>query len=1358
MNVYNKHLITIFALCGTLGMSAATPFQQQNPGTEDKWKDSETDLYEPLQWDQRKIPGDGDSLQLAAYCADKRFFLSKDQSTVFDTLYFKTGHTAVDTTGSVLSFDTRSFSLLIPSTAEPTSSRLLWQTYVPADRAFPQADYTVMSLTRGNGGASSVAAVRLKDFAFRQVADVEFTTTVAFTRGTFDAFDPEGVGPEPDSADVYTLRLAQSALTSTFRFDPGVVVKVPRLEIMNGGPSTVIVDGAAIHANGSFWQRGTTLAANGATITVGLLGGDGYGDFTHQAGSFTLSGKLSGLQTKRHLTINGGTFTNDAATINVGGDFMNNNTAMYVQCGGKLTVAGHYLPSGNSILRLASGRIEIKDGYGLYQKSGSIFIEDGVLIAQRIRWGGDTSSADLSEIVQSGGVITLDGATRPGLWMCEGGIRPCRLALLGGELRTPTVCAMKSVLKGGAGTASFLGDGGRLVATSSAPVDNAPFFGGIDEAQIGVKGFTLDTQSYDVLVEQDFTNEADSSGVLLKAGVGELAYSGICTVSAVKIQEGTFRLATAATRVESSLTLERGSSLSLVGEATVVELESLTARGAVIRLDPGDEIVVNGALDLKNVSLAWSSEPTEFVSFLSVAGKLSDASQTAIRGLYLADATDRHVEFAFDYDATTGKTSVKARVAANVPLAETAVWTGAGDWVDTANWEGTVLPTAQRTAVFGPEASEHGAIVKEGAVAGALSFVGGAYRLSGASSVLLHGVDGAAQIAVTKGTAEIACGLDLLANVNVPLAAGTSLELAGLVSGGGLVKTGAGCLTLGGTLATHRGFVSREGRVRVTSTTGLGIATDDSVTMGGGTVEFQTAGGMDMSVSAHVRTATSAEQNAVVYQTETDVTFEDFGTTQGFVVKRGKGTMTVAVPPGRTVTLTKNVAPIGQKDMYTADEGIGFPADGSEPTGMRGPLSVVEGELRIVGRGQGAHVVSPGTTYVTVPTAEAITAQPMLTVENVEMECGNLYNGWCLGRAPFTPKTSVIRVLNGATLRYTGSMPGYACLVSGCTATYAVTNATLDFAADGGYLTRGRLDGEGTEPLVRYQLNGSEFFVGSSAVLDGSVFMDLDNSSYYGRIASDAPTTSFAFGTGARVYGEIFTRNGSRLALRPFVAADGQTRDLTLAFDNGEWQWSDNGGDDTVESSEHVRYEMRGTGVVLKPMVGRMLTLRAPFEGEGGLVLDGPGTVKMDIGAFAFTGTADIRHGLLDLSSAGTLEGKAFAGNGTIVGGELLRPRLVLALSDDWANTNGVPTFADCTFEGRVTVSSGRDEEDVLDLPDVRRPTAIAKVSGTTTVDLRRWKFGKTGVDEAAIGAFTQVGDTIYLTPANRRGLSVNLR
>ena len=1340
-----KHYAKAFALLmsGLAGMTVSAAFFQQK----DKSSDSDTDIYEPAQWDQNRAPGDGDSIQFPGYAYDKRFHLTQSRTNAFTTLYFKSGHSAAASGGSNLRFDTKGHELLLPSSATAYKADFRWQTYVPAGKNVPSADYTLAEFTRAS--SSTRAAVLLRDFAFRQTSAADYSTEIDFERGEFNAFDPEFSGCETDSGDVYTLKIGlDSTIPTRFVFSPNSVFKLPRFEIERGTYVSTVFNGARLATDGSFTQRGHTVVTNGAEISSGFLGGTGAGAFNHNAGSFLIKGAGTSLKVNGSYTSHGGAFTNDGAYVSINGNM--NNHACYVQKSGETHLGdSYYTSSGDSMLHVQGGKMTIAGSYGILTPMGSVKVDGGILSVDRIRNSGD---GGVLSIIQTGGEINVGGNTRPGVWACETGNEAFLMELRGGTLSTPLVRGVKP-------GATLLGDGGRLLATVNAPAgttDNVAFLSGFDKVSIGSNGLVLDTMAYDVSVSQDIGNADGENGVLAKTGAGSLSYSGRMSVTSVIVDEGVFKPVDANAQLDSAVSVS-DATLSLVGSCATLSVSALAMTNAVVALDPGDVIEVDGDFAPENVSLLWSSIPSEPQAVFSVSGEISAAVRDELSKIVLSGSQSGvHVETGFVYDGNTGKTTVKVSVVPDAPLSGRVVWKGSGTvWQIPENWEGNSVPTVKDTAVFGMGAGST-VIVRDGDTAGALSFEGGEHVFDGAeSSLRLHGVPGGARIDVADGNHEIACGLDLIASIPVSISANASLCISGAVKDGGIDKSGKGRLTIAGPLSTRHGVTLRDGILTIAATDALGIAPRDRATLKGGTLEI--ADGVNAVVPGMVSISADGAQKAVVVNTESDVSFSGFDVAEGFLVKRGKGAMTVNVPAETTVAISASASPVGQGDHHTADAGINFPADGSEPTGMRGPLSVVEGELRLVGQGVNACVKSLGTTYVSVPTPSPVAAQPMLTLDNVALDCRSLYNGWCLGRPAFSTRSSTIRVLNGSVLSWTDSMPGYACTADGFFATYAATNSTLRYVTDNAYLTRGRLDGAGTVPIVRYFLNSSSFEVGSVMVLDGSILIDLDNGSRFG--CPDGRTTSLAYGTPARVYGEIFTRNGSCLALSAISEQAGQTRDLTLAFDGGEWQWSDDLGDRTLSASAvgHIRWEMRGKGVVLKPVAGKTLTVNAPFDGQGGIVVDGAGTVAFGAEAYVFRGTADVRQGTLDLSSAGELVGASFSGDGVVKGGVLKEPSICVALSDAWENTNGVPLFSDCAFSGKVTVKPGRDEDNLLALPAKLNPTPVAKIAGTTNLDLSLWRIERASVQDAR-GVFTLVGDTVYLTPASVPGLMVVVR
>lgn len=162
------------------------------------------------------------------------------------------------------------------------------------------------------------------------------------------------------------------------------------------------------------------------------------------------------------------------------------------------------------------------------------------------------------------------------------------------------------------------------------------------------------------------------------------------------------------------------------------------------------------------------------------------------------------------------------------------------------------------------------------------------------------------------------------------------------------------------------------------------------------------------------------------------------------------------------------------------------------------------------------------------------------------------------------------------------------------------------------------------------------------------------------------------------------------------------------------------------------------------------------------MVLAGEGTLALASGKYAFSGTCDVRSGTLDLSAAGSISNPRFAattGGGTVSSAVLNQATVAIALSDAWENTNGIPTFANCTFSGKVKVDAGRTASNPLAMPaaSASQPVAIARFSGTTAADLSAWRLVNTG-DRMVRGEFTLVDGTVYLTPAPPFGAVIILR
>jgi hypothetical protein len=178
---------------------------------------------------------------------------------------------------------------------------------------------------------------------------------------------------------------------------------------------------------------------------------------------------------------------------------------------------------------------------------------------------------------------------------------------------------------------------------------------------------------------------------------------------------------------------------------------------------------------------------------------------------------------------------------------------------------------------------------------------------------------------------------------------------------------------------------------------------------------------------------------------------------------------------------------------------------------------------------------------------------------------------------------------------------------------------------------------------------------------------------------------------------------------------------------------------------------MRGKGVILKPAEGKTFTTLAAFTGTGGLVVDGAGTVAFGMDTAKFTGTLDVRQGAADFSGNGKAAGFASVkGAGTVRGATIGNVKLFAGEAD-----TGVLTFADCSFDGRVTVDLGYTAESPLEDP-LPENLVVARCSGTTAPDVQNWRLTGTG-REGLKGVFAISNGNVFVS-VRPKGFSVILR
>ena len=1036
--------------------------------------------------------------------------------------------------------------------------------------------------------------------------------------------------------------------------------------------------------------------------------------------------------------------------------------------GGSVVVTGRMAFSdAASVLRVSGGSMRVNGSDGFYITTGGHLIEisGGTVTVTRTRWGQGTSTT-AATIRQTGGVLATDvNAYQSGIWLNWDGTMPCTIELLGGETRTKAVYARKTVKNGyaGAKTATFVGDGGTVKALATTPFNidsypNVPLIGGMDSATLGDGGLVVDTGSYASKIVQDFSNVGGEDGWLMKLGSSTLEYSGTYAASKAVVALGTLKLIDATPSFETELVVTNRATFSIVGTPSAVTLDALAVTNGVLALDPGDVITVNGPVSVRKLTLNWSSVPSAATPFLVVSGELDEDTKEAICAAMFSNALSdgTHASYSFDYDASTGKTTVSADVVADAPLSDSVTWTGSGAWATPGNWSGNAAPTASQIASFTSSSAGKTVTVVPGDEAGALAFGADGYTLTGTGPLKIAGEIGAASIAVAAGANTIDVPILLSSITTVPVDAGASLTMAKPVSSyGGIAKTGTGKLTLGADVSTDLGISSSDGILEVASEGALGSSAVDNVSLRGGTVQFAEANGEPMHILANISVSAPASSNLVVFKVDTDTTIDVLNVAQGAFCKRGVGKLTVNIPGGTAYKLSSGSGNlVGAAADWYKNNGLVFPSDGTAPdaaTGLYPGFSVAEGEMALVGTGAGAKANITGARAMIGLYAKTCASQPMLTVDNVDCDfsTSEWYLGHSVGMTGVGVTNPVLRILNGGRVTISNSQIGYNSTSARSFVTMAATNGTFRALTSGFYLTR-MWDTKGATAYYRFK--DSNLYSEYAVTIGGGIDLDFDNSVFStaagGLVAPSAE--------GNRPWGTLAFRNGSMFAYGGFTE-NSIYRNLTFAFDDAELLLHKNRASATLAASGsgYVHYEMRGAGAVLKPASGATYTINAKLEGTGGLVVDGEGTVTFGSGSAKFTGALDVRQGVADFSSnGGAASFTAVKGAGTVSAATMGAVALPLTLLADGTASN-VVTFASCTFGGPVKVDLGFTEENPIAEP-YPQGLVVARYTGTAP-DVGRLRLVGTGKKNLR-GVFSAANGEISLEEVIQTGVILIVR
>lgn len=498
-----------------------------------------------------------------------------------------------------------------------------------------------------------------------------------------------------------------------------------------GQHGTLTLDGHAVH-NQNSWM---TVEGDGALFTVG-------GNATFKQRS-TLEIKQNGRMViadgaayesdhvnTRNITINNGTLELQGGTsqfdrFNVSGAESNTTVSTMLVSGG--THEGRMDTSGSYVgLTIGTTR-----SHSLYEQTG------GVMRYPRIgRVGYSITGSGSAVLRMKGGTMEITPENGTGgsavMNICDSTESNGRIELLGGELICSAVRGWTgATCKNGKGWAQLYANGGTVKGGLAASGTLLETF---DEAVLGEKGLTVDTNDKTLTVNQTFSEESKGTGLFVKTGAGILEVGNGSTHGITVVANGTFR-----PKVEQfgkALVVTNGAEFALTADGrTTYTVDSLTvgseaSRGTLL-MDQGDVIVVNGnnAVHFENALLSCDAVATTpgTYTFFRCKGTVDLA---AFDGLHL-----KNMVGAYDYvwqTATDGAdTLVQLVIGGRTVTAAEWQGSGGGDWHTPANWNPSAVPTASTSATFPSTAATKSITWSDRADAYAVNVTGGTYAMGG---------------------------------------------------------------------------------------------------------------------------------------------------------------------------------------------------------------------------------------------------------------------------------------------------------------------------------------------------------------------------------------------------------------------------------------------------------------------------------------------------------------------------------------------------------------------------------------------------------------------------------------------------
>ena len=969
-----------------------------------------------------------------------------------------------------------------------------------------------------------------------------------------------------------------------------------------------------------------------------------------------------------------------------------------------------------------SARYRIGDsGFCHSDGSPTLTFVDGSLTTEKLFVG--TGSSPVTAIVhQVSGVIDAANLT-----LCSS-TQPARLHLKGGVLVVQNLiggAGTRAKNMGSNGFAHLFADGGTI---RSKKESNSSLIEGLDLAEIGNGGLTLDDNGFSRKVVQSFTDAPGACGTLVKTGAGtiQLASPVEYSVSTTKVVSGVLHIFTngcsSAVEMDTCLVLRDSSTLSLAGDTKKLSVNSLVVRDCQITLDPGDSIVVSADADISGLILNFTTQPVlgEEASFITVKGTLSPASRQSIINASLANIFPEGTYGRVSSVDTADGVKFVFSLIKGADLSGETSWRGPGNsWSDNSNWSGGA-PVETAIARFDDSTAPEDVIVSEEAQIGALSFEGDSFNIGGSGSLLLSS-PGISYINAHSGTNLVSLPVAVLDGAfSLSVAESSSLEISGALTGGGIVKTGSGRLVLSGKNALH-GTVSISGGKNVISNESAldGI---HHISSGDGTLAFQSGLNVSYPPSATFALSSANSNGAVVFECDGDVTLSSFTPESGVMIKRGAGRLVLDATAGKISALSLSPGNSDTSKVVVDESLQSFPSDGTPPAGGFAGFTVSEGE--VVVKGSSSEALRIFGRILVGMNAGTVRAQPALTFDKVTLlQPDNQFYAHQIGYkcANATVTNPVMRILNGSRIETRGIQMDYQYSAAARWPVLAVTNSTLTASHNSiPFSTVRQSAGFGALLASNSVLQADEFSVA------GRTYSRLTGCTI-GGFSGDYTLLS----ADRNIAGEVLFDGGTLLKCDKFRMVDylddRYGSELVLAFDDAVWDVGMKGltlDESNMDQRRPKKFDIRRGGLSLQVARDTTFYTKVPFVGGGKLSLTGGGTISFAERAFTMTGCVNAVSSVVDFSAAGAVSNFTVSGSGVFLGAHFAGGiKISPSINDEWSPA-AVPTFNSCSFSGKTTVDCSHDESNPLPMPS--GVVVVAKYLGSAP-DVASWRLSGTG-------------------------------